>query len=97
MELNNVKLNGDEIVQTKVCKCCGEELPITEFRKNPKGEGFGNTCKKCVSNHIITSKDKNKIKTDNERLKDITSRELITELRFRGYKGKLEYTQVINV
>lgn len=97
MELNNVKPNGDEIVQTKVCKCCGKELPITEFRKNPKDEGFGNTCRKCISKHQKINHYVNKIVSNDERLKDITSIELIAELRFRGYKGKLEYTQVIDV
>lgn len=97
MELNNVKPNNDKIVQTKVCKCCGKELFITEFRKNPKGEGFGDTYKKCVSNHVKAGWNKSKFKIGDERLKNITSRELIAELRFRGYKGKLEYTQVIDV
>lgn len=32
-----------------------------------------------------------------EKLKDITPRELIAELRARGYSGELSYTQIIKV
>ena len=35
-------------METKICKVCGRELPVTSFRK-VKGGGYGNTCKECCS------------------------------------------------
>lgn len=35
---------------TKVCSKCGRELPIENFRKNPKAkDGYLNTCRECMS------------------------------------------------
>lgn len=54
-------------METKVCKVCGQELPLSEFRKSPfTVNGF-------------------------------TPRELIEELKSRGYKGKLYVTRTIEL
>lgn len=36
-------------METKVCKVCGQELPLSEFRKSPFATNGIATCKKCVS------------------------------------------------
>lgn len=33
-------------METKTCKVCGRELPLTDYRK-VKGGGYGSTCKEC--------------------------------------------------
>lgn len=63
--------------ETKVCKKCGKELPISSFGK--RGTGYRNICKQCC-----TSED-----GATDRFKDVTSRELIDELKARGYEGQL--------
>ena len=66
----------------KKCKCCGKELPITYFNK--RGPGYRNICISCERNKTGVS----------DKFKDFTSRELIEELRSRGYKGTLKYVKV---
>ena len=66
----------------KKCKCCGKELPITYFNK--RGPGYRNICISC-------ERDKTGV---SDKFKDFTSRELIEELRSRGYKGTLKYVKV---
>ena len=64
--------------QTKVCGCCGKEKPLSEFAR--KGVGYRTICKMCERHESGAS----------ERFKNFTSRELIEELRSRGYKGTLK-------
>jgi hypothetical protein len=88
-------------METKVCKCCGRELPVTEFSKN--AFGFTSVCKECnVQNRKDGAKKRNQLKQQaidainarNLRLQDFTPRELMEELKNRGYDGKLRYVQV---
>lgn len=58
-------------METKVCKVCGQELPLSEFKKTT-----GST---------------------NSELAKFTPRELIEELKSRGYKGKLYVTRTIKL
>ena len=69
----------------KKCKCCGKELPITYFNK--RGPGYRNICMSC-------ERDKTGV---SDKFKDFTSRELIEELRSRGYKGILKRVKVEEV
>ena len=39
-------------METKVCKVCGQELPLSEFKKSPFATNGIATCKKCVSEKI---------------------------------------------
>lgn len=85
-------------METKVCKVCGQELPLSEFRKSllvPNGIA---TCKKCVNEKIKKTKlFKETTGSTNTELAKFTSRELIEELKSRGYKGKLYVTRTIEL
>lgn len=81
-------------METKVCKVCGQELPLSEFKKSP----FATTCKKCVSEKIKKTKLLKKTTgSTNSELAKFTPRELIEELKSRGYKGKLYVTRTIEL
>lgn len=84
MEDNNNQ-TVEQVDETKVCKVCGRELPLEEFPTY--GKGYKATCKCC-----LRQKNKRSAKFEN-----ISSRELIAELRLRGYKGKLTYVSYTEV
>lgn len=74
-------LNNNELQQVRVCKCCGKTLPITAFNYYRKNR-IRSICKSCENDDIPT----------NPKFKDVTSRELVCELRARGYRGKITKT-----
>lgn len=71
-----------EVAETKKCSACGEVLPVDMFTR--RGLGRENVCIKC----------KRKQSGQSEALAKFTPRELIEELKARGYKGTLTYTVV---
>ena len=80
---NNEVLAVEETTQQKkVCKCCGKELPITMFNK--RGPGYRNICISCERGESGAS----------EKFKQFTSRELMEELRSRGFKGTFKRMKV---
>lgn len=85
-------------METKVCKVCGQELPLSEFRKSllvPNGIA---TCKKCVNEKTKKTKlFKETTGSTNTELAKFAPRELIEELKSRGYKGKLYVTRTIEL
>ena len=56
---NEIKIN--ENVKTKVCKCCGRELPLSEFTLM-YGKNYTNTCKECVNEKQRDSRKKSNYK-----------------------------------
>ena len=68
------------VKEMKKCSQCGATLPISYF--SSYGKRTKSICKSCEGLDIPCD----------ERLKDFESRELILELRARGYKGKLSKT-----
>lgn len=69
----------------KVYKSCKRELPLSAFahRSNSK-DGYSHVCKEC----------KTKFNGGNPELAKFTPKELMDELKVRGYRGKLEYVTV---
>lgn len=87
----------------KQCRCCGRELPMSNFKKGRWG--YVSVCNECDKQHRAENRqariDKAKQKVEDVRaenrqlcLADFTPRELMTELARRGYRGKLQFTQV---
>lgn len=85
-------------METKVCKVCRQELPLSEFKKSPFTVNGIATCNKCVNDKIKKTKLLNRTRSDsNSELAKFTPRELIEELKSRGYKGKLYVTRTIEL
>ena len=74
------------IKETRKCRVCGKILPISKFERFGK-RGYHTACTACEGKDYSTD----------ERFKDISSRELILELRARGYKGKLQKITVVDI
>lgn len=85
--------------QVKKCSKCGRELPVSEFYANKTNkDGYQSYCKECAAAANKQRKSGGVAKVYlNEKLKDFTPRELIAELRTRGYTGELTYVQKIKV
>ena len=83
----------------KKCSKCGKELPESEFyRKSKSADGLQPYCKTCSN---LIAKDRNRRLASsidgelNPDLEGFTPRQLIYELKARGYKGKLTYIKEI--
>lgn len=90
--------------ESKVCRCCGRTLDINNFKISRWG-GRVSVCTECTTNKLRENKQKRlneqKQKAEDIRaearqlcLSDFTPRELMAELARRGYRGKLQFTQV---
>lgn len=105
VEQDTKKLTQDnnkmaENANTKVCKVCGKELPIDQFRPNHKSpDGHLNTCKECMG-QIQKKAYQNSLKKGEscnidkafpetqdkfDRLQEYTPQELVDHLRFQGW------------
>lgn len=88
---------------TKKCSQCGIEKPLSEFHKNSNFvDGVQRICKECVRENNKTYRERKKEETlhkvyGNPDLAMFQPRELIAELKARGYTGELQYTQRITV
>lgn len=89
-------------METKVCKRCGRELPVEKFKMSAYGKRV-DVCTECSTAKLRENKLLKKEMKDNAqavveartlRLKDFEPRELMEELRRRGYTGELQYVQV---
>lgn len=84
-------------METKKCKECGSILPVSEFSHHPKtADGLCNTCINCHSAKISKGRKKSQVGT-NPKLAQFKPRELMDELKARGYKGTLSFTQEIKL
>ena len=79
---NTVLAVEETTTEKKKCKCCGKELPLTMFNK--RGIGYRNICISCERGENGAS----------EKFKQFTSRELMEELRSRGFKGTFKRMKV---
>lgn len=86
-------------IKTKRCPKCGRELPLSEFYvKKGAADGLQAWCKECqktASHNRFASKAH--CKCCNPELGRFTPRQLIEELRARGYTGELKYVQTIKI
>lgn len=87
--------------ETKICSCCGKELPLSMFSRN--AIGVFSVCNDCITKKKNETRKKNKEERNFEqelteakkmRLSEFTPRELAEELYRRGYTGKLKFVQV---
>ena len=91
--------------ETKKCKVWGRVLPVSEFGKHGKSkDGYRSVCRSCDGGHekksacaVIGTVIKRSIEGGVPALKGINAKDLIEELRYRGYKGKLVYTREVVV
>ena len=94
---------------TKVCKCCGRELPLYCFKATRWGTRVS-VCTECANqkardNKLLKQQEKERFKAledakKSERqkiLESYTPRELMEELARRGYTGELTYTMKIDI
>ena len=84
--MENNSITTTPVEETRKCRICGKVLPVSKFERFGK-RGYHTACKACEGKDYGTD----------ERFKDITSRELILELRARGYKGKLQKITVVDI
>lgn len=92
-------------METKICKSCGRELPISEMYSNALG--VTNVCRDCRKkkyNETIAKRKKNKSLEEELanakilRLQDFTPRELLQELKRRGYEWtSMRYVEIKNI
>lgn len=79
-------------METKKCPRCGRVLPISEFNKRAKSpdglQAYCRECKREIYQESHLSKEK---LLSNNPLSGYTPRELLAELKKRGYKWEKMY------
>ena len=91
-------------MEIKICRKCVKELSIDNFYKDrTTKDGFGFYRKACIKSYNASKKNNiggggkmTRVFT-NPDLAKFKPRELIEELKSRGYKGTLTYEQVITL
>lgn len=89
-------------METKICKCCGRELSLDHFKRGRYG--YVSVCLDCDKKHRAEKRqarlDEQKKKVEDVRaenrqlcLSDFEPRELMAELKRRGYEGQLTYVE----
>lgn len=87
----------------KSCICCGQVKTLDHFKKTRWGTRV-NVCTECATNKLRENKQKRlneqrqkvediRAETRQLCLADFTPRELMTELKRRGYEGTLTYVE----
>lgn len=86
-----------ETTGTKHCTRCGRDLPLDEFyKRSDSKDGLQRFCKSCMNKANMENRERKKEPTDNP-LASFKPRQLMEELARRGYKGKLTFTQIIDI
>ena len=82
-------------IKTKKCSKCGRELPLNEFYLNRATfDGLQTWCKECQKER---DRSKRINRNCNPELAQFTLRQLIEELKNRGYTGEIQYVQKIKL
>ena len=85
----------------KECTKCHRTLPESEFyKKSGAPDGLQNACKECQKEYQHKRNSMgggtNRV-FSNPDLARFTPRQLMEELRVRGYTGELKYVQIIKI
>ncbi len=85
-------------MEERKCRKCGRVLHISNFNENKKSiDGYSHICKECRHEIAVDAKQKKICIPENSPLSAFTPRQLMEELRRRGYKGELTYIQKIDL
>ena len=87
-------------METKVCKECGQSLPISNFSKNKATkDGLANYFKTCHKQPTRKSRGgiTQQVLKATLKMSDFDDNMLFAELRRRGYTGELRYSKVVNI
>ena len=79
------------IMTTSICKRCGQEKPLEEFYTNRFG--IVQVCRDCVREKRNNTIEKRRLSQRALSLADFQPRELMAELKRRGYEGTLTFTE----
>ena len=75
-----------ETIKTKVCKCCGEELPVTSFyEKKTSADGYQTYCKSCQSKKMTEYARNRKAK---EKARKVEEERVEFEKKYKIYTNK---------
>lgn len=81
--------------ELKKCSRCGKEKPLTEFYRNKTSKsGYDNYCKDRSNQIRKINYHKLLNKKELSGLHAFSPRQLMEELKTRGYTGKLFYTEI---
>lgn len=83
MDININPQNTPVPAATRTCKCCGKTLTISHFKAYKAGK-FATVCNDC----------KRESNGASEKFAQFTTRELMDELKNRGWSGKLRHVRV---
>lgn len=88
--------------RTKVCPHCHRELPVTEFHASrSSADGLQGWCKECMKEHskehYSRLKAERPIPIGEGGLSKFTPRQLMEELKRRGYTGTIRYVHEIDI
>lgn len=90
-------------METKKCSKCGQEKSLSEFYLDKRTGKYRSWCKDCFRNRTGKVKDIPKLEDkvikecDENNLGKVPARLLVSELRRRGYRGKLELVTIQEV
>lgn len=76
-----------KIPQSKRCRKCGRELPLSEFRPDKRNkDGFSSVCKVCEGKvELEKPLPPQKLNLTSLTLKSATTEQIVEELKRRGY------------